>query len=463
MFYKLQGLVEHHNPKGEKTMKLQIERGKEEINSNGGLAIVGAIIKKLNLGLRANGVKVTAGDPRISNADVLCSYLALLSMGRVNFEDIEIYRKDKVFRVTLGIKNVPSEGTLRQRLDAARGAFDPLIREFNAELLMHVKPTPVKAESGSYIPVDVDVTPFDNSKSHKEGVGRTYKGYDGYAPIIAYAGLEGFMVESELRPGIQHCQKGTPEFLDKLLATLKKAWGSLGMKYLARFDSGNDAKENLPRLNGEVDFIIKRNLRKETLDEWLAIAKTHGAAETPRDGKTVWIGETVREVAGAGPVRIVFEVVERFIKYNKKRGAYEQRLLIPEIEVATFWTSLPDKPKAVIELYHQHGTSEQFHSELKSDMEVERLPSGKFATNATFLLLSMLAYNIVRRIGVDLLDGTTDLPVRLDVDRRRIKSVITDIIRAACKLVSGSGRLKLKMGESYAWFDPFRRLYLKYC
>jgi len=47
MFYKSLRLIEHHNPKGEKTMKLQIERGKEEINSNGGLAIVGAIIKTL--------------------------------------------------------------------------------------------------------------------------------------------------------------------------------------------------------------------------------------------------------------------------------------------------------------------------------------------------------------------------------------------------------------------------------
>jgi hypothetical protein len=316
-------------------------------------------------------------------------------------------------------------------------------------------------ESGCYVPVDVDVTPFDNSKSHKEGVGRTYKGFDGYAPLMAYVGLEGFMAACELRPGVQHCQKETPEFLDGLLATLGKALNP-DVKRLFRLDSGNDAAENIARLKGKADFIIKRNLRKESEDEWLATAKELGAAETPRDGKTVWTGETSKDVKGVGAVKVVFEVVERASEYDRKSGAY-QRLLVPEIEVATFWTSLPDKPKAVIGMYHQHGTSEQFHSELKSDMNVERLPSGKFDTNATFLQISMLAFNIVRKIGVDLLDGTADLPVRLEVERRRIGSVIKEIIMAACKLVRHARRLTLKMGVGYAWFEPFRRLYLKYC
>ena len=33
-----------------------------------------------------------------------------------------------------------------------------------------------------YVPLDMDVFPIDNSKTKKEGVGYTYKGFDGYAP-----------------------------------------------------------------------------------------------------------------------------------------------------------------------------------------------------------------------------------------------------------------------------------------
>ena len=53
----------------------------------------------------------------------------------------------------------------------------------------------------------------------------------------------------------------------------------------------------------------------------------------------------------------------------------------------------------VIELYQGHGTSEQFHSEFKTDMDIERLPSGKFATNALVLSMAAFAYNILRFIG----------------------------------------------------------------
>jgi hypothetical protein len=38
---------------------------------------------------------------------------------------------------------------------------------------------------------------------------------------------------------------------------------------------------------------------------------------------------------------------------------------------------MEEEAEKVIELYHGHGTMEQYHRELKSDMRVERLPSGK--------------------------------------------------------------------------------------
>jgi hypothetical protein len=53
-------------------------------------------------------------------------------------------------------------------------------------------------------------------------------------------------------------------------------------------------------------------------------------------------------------------------------------LLEPETRVETYWTNLPGEATEVEHIYHQHGTSEQYHAELKSDLGVERLPSGKF-------------------------------------------------------------------------------------
>lgn len=65
------------------------------------------------------------------------------------------------------------------------------------------------------------------------------------------------------------------------------------------------------------------------------------------------------------PPRIVFDVAER----TAKKGQY---LLVPEVEVDTYWTSLEDDSFQTVLLYHDHGTCEQFHSEIKSDMDLER-------------------------------------------------------------------------------------------
>jgi hypothetical protein len=153
----------------------------------------------------------------------------------------------------------------------------------------------------------------------------------------------------------------------------------------------------------KADWIIKRNLRRESLEDWLEEAQCHGDCEEPREGKQVWTGETWKEREGK-LYRVVFEVIERTIT------AEGQRLLTPEIEAATFWTSLKLSPKTVLELYRQHGTSEQFHSEIKSDMDLERLPSGKFATNALVLLLGQVAYNILRLCGQTALQQNGQLP-----------------------------------------------------
>ena len=57
-----------------------------------------------------------------------------------------------------------------------------------------------------HVALDIDVYPMNNEKTRKEGVSRTYKGFDGYAPIALYLGKEGWCIGHELREGKQHCK-----------------------------------------------------------------------------------------------------------------------------------------------------------------------------------------------------------------------------------------------------------------
>jgi hypothetical protein len=165
--------------------------------------------------------------------------------------------------------------------------------------------------------------------------------------------------------------------------------------FLVRMDSGNDSLGNIKVCREEkAHYIIKRNLRRETPEEWLEIVRECGEMEEPRPGKQVWWGECYVERPGIDDVlRMVFEVTLQTVE------ADGQVLLMPVVEVKTYWTSLSDDPGTVVELYQVHGTSEQFHSELKADLDLERLPSGKFQTNELVQLSGMMAYNLLRLIG----------------------------------------------------------------
>jgi hypothetical protein len=151
----------------------------------------------------------------------------------------------------------------------------------------------------------------------------------------------------------------------------------------------------------------------------------------------------------------VFKITERTID---KHG---QLCLTPDIEIETWWTNMYENPLDVIELYHNHGTSEQFHSELKSDMDFERFPSGKFAVNAILLSLANIAFNVLRFIGQTALAAPDKVPVVFPrVQRMRLRKVISDLIRIPCKVINHGRRLVLKVYEYNPWLLLLKHLQL---
>ncbi len=443
-------------------MQFVISETDEVLVAHSGLALAGALLRQTQLSSRLDAIRTPACKrPTMPHGDVLVSMIGLLCLGKSDYADIEAFRREAFFAQALGLARLPSEETLRQRMDQLGAAPIATLHEETAEMLGRHAP-PLAPCHGDLIPLDVDVSPLDNSGTKKEGVACTYKMLDGYAPVFAYLGQEGYLIHGQLRPGDQHCQKGTPEFLDHAIALARRVTDA---RLLVRMDAGNDDAENLRILRkNKVDWIIKRNLRRESEAEWLEIAQAHGQWEEPRPGKMVYTGETFLSRAGRQQ-RVVFQVVERTI------AADGQRLLVAEIEIGTWWTSLSRRRATaaqVIELYHQHGTSEQFHSELKTELDLERLPSGKFATNALMLSLGLVAYNVLRLCGQAALAEDKRLPpeekmpLSKPVFRRRLRSVIQDLMYFAARLTKHARRIGLSLWRSDPWRFVWQRLYHRF-
>ena len=444
--------------------KIEVVFTNERLITPSGLSIVGGLLKKSEFVRLANRmpVKQKRSEPQIKNGDILLSYIGLLCQGKTEFEAVEEMRDDlDFFKDALGIKRgIPAAETLRQRMDDIGSSLRENLLQANVSMFQNHNVTPSALPHG-LVPVDLDVTPFDNSKTKKEGVSRTYKGYDGYAPMMAYIGTEGFMANCELREGKQHCQKNTPEFLRETLSLCHQLTDK---PLLVRMDAGNDASENLGILIEDGDwFVIKRNLRQESKQEWLEIVRDCCKdIRHPREGKTVYVGASWKDIAyktEAGEkkticLRVGYEVIERTID---KKG---QVLLVPDSEVNTWWTNLGWTDDEIMDAYHAHGESEQYHSELKTDMDVERLPSGKFETNELVLELAMVSYNILRMIGQESLKYKQ--ADKRPVKRRRIRTVLSNLIQFASHITEHARKIFMGMGCSNTWRYAFHSVWQRF-
>jgi hypothetical protein len=428
-----------------------------------GLALVGHYLKALQpvLGRLDAALPVKSG---VANSDIVRSYVGLLVQGKSDFDAIENFRGDAFYKQALSITLLPSSPTLRQRMDARAGEMFDFAAPMIETLLAGQRPDYGVLPCG-WLPLDVDTFAMDNGGTLKEGVGRTYAGVDGYCPLAAYLGSHGFCLELALRPGVQHSAAETDFNLERVIPMAQRL-SAAGPKapILARLDSGFDSARlmrGIESCNGlglpQVDWLIKWNPRSTDVAALAARLDADAAThwEHPRAGKRVTLWEQAVSIEGTlRPVRRVLRLIERRID---KHG---QALIVPELTLEGWTTSLPARlgAKEIIALYADHGTHEQFHSEFKTDLDLTRLPSGKFDTNYLVCQLAALAMNILRLMGQRGLLGP-DAPVRHSAKRRRIKTVMQELIYRAGRLIQTGRRIILGLGANDRAAKAFARVH----
>jgi hypothetical protein len=444
---------------------IQVKQLDYDLTPTAGLALVGQFLSTLAPVL----ADVDAALPvrtGVATSDIVRSYLGLLVQGKSDFDAIENLRGDKFFKQALGIGLLPSSPTLRQRMDAHAAALADQVMPMIERLLARHAPDYGLLPCG-WLPLDIDTFAMDNSGTAKEGVGRTYAGVDGYCPLAAYLGSHGFCLDLALRPGVQHSVKHTDDDLRRIVPLAQRLSAAAAKApLLARLDSGFDSvalmacieSMNQPDLP-QLDWIIKWNPRSTDTAEMAAELDAAGTAwEHPRAGKRVATWEQLVEVPGVQrPVRRVLRLIERTI------GSRGQHLILPEVELDGWTTTLPASLDAdkIVALYADHGTHEQFHAEFKTDLDLTRLPSGKFDTNALVCRLAALAMNILRLMGQRGLLGP-DAPVRHEAKRRRIKTVIQELIYRAGRLIEHGRQMVLGLGANDRAAAVFMRLHAQF-
>jgi len=439
------------------------QTGKLNLTSYSGLALIGQCCQ-------AAQVEAVI-DPRLPvsqgmrTSDVVKSMVGLLSLGKSDFEAIEPFREDRFFKEALGLTKIPSSAWMRQRLDARGAELRELTDELSLRLLERTE-APITAHQG-YVCCDIDTFVMDQSDSAKEGVSYTYAGVDGYCPIALYLGTRGYCLELDLRAGSQHSARESEYNIERALGS---ACAVAQAPLLLRADSGFCSQhlmartlEQAAKLGRAVDLLIKWNPRSAPVEQI--------AAQRCADVSTVWNplragkreclwSEALPAVqvpqGGSRTLRRVYRLTERTLD---KRG---QPLLFPEYVLEGWSTTLGPEVthEQVITLYRDHATHEQFHAEFKTDMDLNRLPSGKFATNHLVCALAAVAMNLLRIVGQYTLHES-DSPMRKVALRRRIKTVMQELMYKAARVISHARGWALGISGSDSGFAVFERAFGK--
>ena len=439
-----------------------IKRLPYDLSSHAGLAFIGKYLKRIN----TNAVIDPAFPVRsgIANSDIVKSYLGLLCLGKNDFDAIENFRGNAFF---MRAQAVPSSPTLRQRLDTHAGDWFELAARINQALLgsrIEGRAIDFGALPCGYTPVDLDTFAMHNSDTQKELVGRTYAGVDGYCPLAVYLGRLGYCLELALRPGVQHSACESEYNLERALPL---AASLVSGPLLVRADAGFCSLKLMREICAQgaacgraMALVIKMNPRQPrvALVAAATVVDAVTARPTLRPGKRECVWQEGLDLVDVGnpanPARRVYRLTERTID---KHG---NALLLPEYVLEGWTTTLPGRfSKAeIIALYADHATHEQFHAEFKSDMDLERLPSGKFATNYLVCRLAVVAMNLLRLIGQNTLNEP-DAPVRHPAQRRRIKTVLHEMMHKAARMIRHAGRWVLGLGANDSGFAVFDRHY----
>ena len=470
-------------------MLVDLVQGNENLQEFAVLTIVDEIIKDLPIFDPSYGKCFCKRSDSITNGSILKATSLMQSLSMTNYHDIQDLNSNTIFSDILGVNISPE--TLRQRLDKI-AKIDGINDDIDDAIVEILKKAPLKTDifgGKEYYLLDIDVTPFINPGVKKEGISYTYKGAFGYAPIMAYFGH--YAISFDLRPGSQHSEKGAVEFLDRCLRMIQNLDIDMS-KILIRVDSGHDASEFIKKCNeSNCKFIIARNLRSEKKKEVEYVQYLKGNKDTKpiysEDNDRVKIYRGI--VYGKKPsaynhedVRCICEVNEYF---RDEHGSFYFDEDDPsssmfgcepwkKYEVKCYWTNIDifdengekctNETKYVgecISIYRDHATSEQYHSEVKTDMDLELLPSKYFVTNKLFLQLAAIAFNVIRMIGDKALDEDDRLQSnKLEKkDRIRFSTIVKKIINIPVRIVKHAQKTTYKFGKYCKFFALFKLLY----
>jgi hypothetical protein len=397
----------------------------------------------------------------------VASLVAGMLAGADSIEDMRLLRQggmrrlfDRVYAPsTLGSFLRAFEfGHVRQ-LDAVASRFLTGLTRESTELL--------PAGEG-YTFVDIDDTIIEVEGYLKQGASFGYSGVRGLNAVLAVASTPEsapVVLTQRLRKGSTSSARGAKRVVSDALAVLTRVPAQAPRQVLLRADSGyysHAVFSSAQKAGADVSVTvrmnpsIKRAIEQITDDAWTPI-EYPGAIRDKDTGRLISRAEVAETpytaFASKKGQQVTGRLVVRRIPELGPKALREQPTLFDTWRFHAFFTTVPADEldtTAIDQTHRHHAIIEQVNADLKASA-LAHLPSGKYAANAAWLVLAVIAFNLTRAAAVIAApDGKLRRAVTATI-RRTLVNVPARIARSARKL-------RLHLPEHWPWAQEWAAL-----
>ena len=316
-----------------------------------------------------------------------------LVLGWRRLRDLDHYRDDPLVARTVGLSRLPSVSSVSRALSQ----FDVKAYDRVRAMIRALVTERIEEEKLSTVTIDFDGSVLSTKGRRKEGTAVGYnhkKGQRSYYPLFATIAQTGQVFDVLHRPGNVHDSNGSWDFMCEVFSKLRGK-GYRG-RLEARFDSAhfNEAtclwfQEEGIEFSGSVPFerlsALKEKVERRT--RWARIDEDWSYFELQWKPKSWW---TKRRF-----------VVYRHRVQKPQKGPIQLDFFEPVSRVFEYKVVVTSKTTSAANVLHFHngrGSQEGLFAELKSQTNMEYMPSKTLIGNKMYLVSAILAHDLNREL-----------------------------------------------------------------
>lgn len=378
-----------------------------------------------------------------------------LFLGKRKLQDLQYYDNDPMVLRLLGLSTLPNCSTVSRRLSKMDSQCVLNLRQFNRDFvldrLIDLKPR--------RITLDFDGTVLSTGRYAEGtavGFNKKKKGQRSYYPLNCTLAQTGQVFDVWHRPGNVHDSNGAKAFILDCIERVKARFPSVIIE--VRMDSAFFSESIVDTLNAKaVEFSISVPFARYT--ELKAMIENRKRWRTLNQ-ETSFFESQWKPKSWGQRYRFVF-VRERTKVQDKKPVQLD--LFTPyeyEHGFKVILTNKPLKVKKLISYHNGRGYQENIFAELKSQIQMDYIPTRNLAGNQVYLMASLIVHNMNREMQM-----ICTAPERNTTAKRsplwifeKIESIRSNFIQIAGRLTAPQGKLTLTMNANQALEKEFTTL-----